>query len=169
MTILLKKKQSRKPWKSIQPTVINGSTMKTRILVLKHQLTVKYLTVWPREQLLVKKKKQRQQQKQTNKQILIWAPGKGPRKAILPHRNLPPFGPSLPSEFPLPSVVRVRIFSGTKRFMYYSCGKHRWWKVESWLDGNWRIKMGFTRLKLRVLISLPRQLAMSEITMMTFH
>lgn len=45
--------------------------MKTRILVLKHQLTVKYLTVWPSEQLLVKKKKQRQQQKQTNKQILI--------------------------------------------------------------------------------------------------
>ena len=52
----LKKKQSRKPLKSIQPTVINGSTMKTRILVLKHQLTVKYLIFWLRGQLLVEKK-----------------------------------------------------------------------------------------------------------------
>ena len=52
---VLKKKKSRKPLKSIQPTVINGSTMKTRILVLKHQLTVKYLIFWPRGQLLVEK------------------------------------------------------------------------------------------------------------------
>ena len=57
MANVLKKKQSRKPLKSIQPTVINGSTMKTRILVLKHQLTVKYLIFWLGGQLLVEKKK----------------------------------------------------------------------------------------------------------------
>ena len=57
MANVLKEKQSRKPLKSIQPTVINGSTMKTRTLVLKHQLTVKYLIFWPRGQLLVEKKK----------------------------------------------------------------------------------------------------------------
>ena len=55
--VLKKKKQSRKPLKSVQPTVINGSTMKTRILVLKHQLTVKYLIFWLRGQLLVEKTK----------------------------------------------------------------------------------------------------------------
>ena len=62
----LKKKQSRKPLKSIQPTVINGSTMKTRILVLKHQLTVKYLIFWPRGQLLVEKTTTKTTKKTTN-------------------------------------------------------------------------------------------------------
>ena len=91
MANVLKKKQSRKPLKSIQPTVINGSTMKTRILVLKHQLTVKYLIFWLRGQLLVEKKKQQQQQP-----TLLEAAGKRPRKAIPPHRKLPPFGPPRP-------------------------------------------------------------------------
>ena len=55
---------------------------------------------------------------------LLGTAGKRPRKAILPHRKLPPFGPPpLPSEFSLPSVRRVWLFSGTTQFMYYSRGK----------------------------------------------
>ena len=65
--------------------------MKTRILVLKHQLTVKYLIFWLRGQLLVEKKKKQQQ-----RPTLLEAAGKRPRKAIPPHRKLPPFGPPRP-------------------------------------------------------------------------
>ena len=63
--------------------------MKTRILVLKHQLTVKYLIFSLGGQLLVEKKQKQQQQQPT----LLGAAGKRPRKAIPPHRKLPPFGP----------------------------------------------------------------------------
>ena len=66
MANVLKEKLSRKPLKSIQPTVINGSTMKTRILVLKHQLTVKYLIFWQRGQLLVEKTKKKKTTTTTN-------------------------------------------------------------------------------------------------------
>ena len=107
--------------------------MKTRILVLKHQLTVKYLIFWPRGQLLVEKMKTttttnltRSRRKNTSKShpttseiATFWTP------------------PPLPSEFSLPSVGRVWLFSGTTQFIYYSRGKYRWWKVESWLDCNW--------------------------------
>ena len=40
--------------------------MKTRILVLKHQLTVKYLIFWPRGQLLVEKTTTKTTKKTTN-------------------------------------------------------------------------------------------------------
>ena len=99
MANVLKEKLSRKPLKSIQPTVINGSTMKTRILVLKHQLTVKYLIFWLRGQLLVEKPKTttttnltRSRRKKTSKSH--------PTTSEIATFWIPP----LPSEFSLPSV-----------------------------------------------------------------
>ena len=132
MANVLKKKQSRKPLKSIQPTVINGSTMKTRILVLKHQLTVKYLIFWLGGQLLVEKKKNN-----NNNQPYSKPPEKDLEKPSHHIENCHLLDPPVPSEFSLPSVGRVWLFSGTTQFMYYSRGKDRWWKVESWLNYNW--------------------------------
>lgn len=119
MANVLKEKQSRKPLKSIQPTVINGSTMKTRTLVLKHQLTVKYLIFWPRGQLLVEKTKKQQQP------TLLGAAGKRPRKAIPPHRKLPPFGPPPP---PLRFFVALR-GEGMAIFWNYTIHVLFTWKI----------------------------------------
>ena len=95
--------------------------MKTRILVLKHQLTVKYLIFWLGGQLLVEKKQKQQQQQPT----LLGAAGKRPRKAIPPHRKLPPFGPPPP---PLRIFVALR-GEGMAIFWNYTIHVLFTWKI----------------------------------------
>ena len=101
--------------------------MKTKILVLKHQLTVKYLIVWPRGQLLVEKKtkqnKTTKTNKQTNKPTLLGAPGKRSRKATPTPSEITTFWIPHP---PLRISVALRgegmdIFWN---YMYYSRGKY---------------------------------------------
>ena len=102
--------------------------MKTRILVLKHQLTVKYPIVWPREQLLVEKEKQtKKQQQQQQQPTLLGAAGKRPRKAIPPQRKLPPFGPPPPS-------LRISVaLRGEGMAIFWNCTIHVLFTSKIWV------------------------------------
>ena len=146
MANVLKEKQSRKPLKSIQPTVINGSTMKTRILVLKHQLTVKYLIFWLRGQLLVEKTKTttttnltRSRRKKTSQ---------NPSHHIGNCHLLDP---------PSPQNFRCPPWGGYGYFLEL----HNSWIIHVENIGDEKLNLdliaiGFTGLKLRVLISWSR-------------
>jgi len=122
--------------------------MKTRILVLKHQLRVKYLIVWPRGQLLVEKTN-----KQTNKQTkkkqptnLTRSRRKKTSKSHPTPSEIATFWTPVPSEFSLPSVGRVWLFSGATQFMYYSRGKYRWW-ILTWLQLEDKNGIHWTKIK----------------------
>ena len=120
--------------------------MKTRILVLKHQLTVKYLIFWLRGQLLVEKTKTttatnltRSRRKKTSQ---------NPSHHIGNCHLLDP---------PSPKNFRCPPWGGYGYFLelHNSCIIH----VENIGDEKLNldlITIGFTGVKLRVLISWPR-------------